>query len=168
MKFTYLKQPPKKYTFEQPKLRRWVEKRCQGKVLNLFAGKVRLQVNEIRVDINPEVSPDYCMDSFEFIQTTELRFDTIILDPPYNQRKAREKYNNRYIGKFTKLKRKLSKVMNDNCRIITLGYNTNGMGRGYLKEEICLINHGGDHNDTIALVERKMGSLQEYLKKNED
>jgi len=36
--FTYLSQPPKRYTFQQPKLKEWTEKWCKGKVLNLFAG----------------------------------------------------------------------------------------------------------------------------------
>ena len=42
MDFTYLSQPPRKYTFEQPQLKEWTEKWCQGKVLNLFAGKTKL------------------------------------------------------------------------------------------------------------------------------
>ena len=36
IKFTYLTQPPKRYTFEQPKLKAWTESMCKGEVLNLF------------------------------------------------------------------------------------------------------------------------------------
>ena len=40
MKLEYILQPPKKWTFEQPKLKKWVESYCKGTVLNLFAGKL--------------------------------------------------------------------------------------------------------------------------------
>ena len=50
--FTYLKQPPKRYTFEQPKLKKWVESWCNGKVLNLFAGRTLLDIDEYRIDVN--------------------------------------------------------------------------------------------------------------------
>jgi len=69
MDFTYLLQPPKRYTFEQPKLKQWVEKWCVGKVLNLFAGKVKLNVDEYRVDLDKTMlagrmvrTPEYATD----------------------------------------------------------------------------------------------------------
>lgn len=156
--FVYLKQPPRKYTFEQSKLKQWVEKWCIGKVLNLFAGKTKLNVDEYRVDINKEMIADYYGDAYEFIKTTKMKFDTIILDPPYNLRKAREKYNGHYIGSFTKIKNKLSKILKINGRVITLGYDSIGMSksRGFSKIGICLICHSGDHQDTIAVVEEKI------------
>ncbi|MFW6025478.1 MAG: hypothetical protein ACOCRX_03980 [Candidatus Woesearchaeota archaeon] len=158
IKFTYLIQPPKKWTFEQPKLKIWTEKNCEGKVLNLFSGKTKLNVNEYRVDINPENSPDVVMDAFDFVNFTNMTFDTIILNPPYNIRKSREKYNGKYIGNLTKIKNKLSRILNENGIIIHYGYDSIGMGakRGFKKEEICLVCHGGDHNDTICLKERKI------------
>ncbi len=102
--FTYLAQPPKKWTFEQPRLKKWTENWCSGKVLNLFAGKTIMDCNEVRVDISSEFSPDIIMDAYEFVKTTNMKFDTIIFDPPYNLRKSREKYDGKYIGSLTKIK----------------------------------------------------------------
>ena len=55
---SYLVQPPKKWTFEQPKLKEWVKSWCcvqdMGDVLNLFAGKTKLDLDEVRVDISEE------------------------------------------------------------------------------------------------------------------
>ena len=154
--FKYMYQQPSRYTFEQPELKKWVEKWCKGKVLNLFAGTTKLNVDEFRVDIDGEVKPDYCGDAYEFIKTTNLKFDTIVLDPPYNIRKAREKYEGRFIGKLTKVKNILNRVLNDGCRIISLGYDTVGMGRSrnFKKIAICVVCHNGDHNDTLGLVEQ--------------
>lgn len=39
----------------------------------------------------------------------------------------------------------------------TYGYDSVGMSksRGFKKIAVCLMCHGGDHNDTICLVEKK-------------
>jgi len=93
IEFHYINQPPKRYTFEQPKLKRLVESYCKPVVLNLFAGKVRLDVDEVRVDLDVSTQPDFNADAFDFVSGWEgSKFQTVILDPPYNLRKAREKY----------------------------------------------------------------------------
>lgn len=161
--FTYLQQPPKRYTFEQPKLKLWCEKWCDGKVLNLFCGKTKLNVDEYRVDIDPLVNPDSCMDAYKFVTETKMRFDTVVFDPPYNLRKAREKYGDRYIGSATKIKNELPKILNSSGIIQTYGYDSVGMSksRGFEKVAIVLVCHGGDQNDTIGLVERKIKGVMD-------
>ena len=160
IEFTYLCQPPKRYTFEQPKLKKWVEEQCKGYVLNLFAGKTLLDVDELRVDVDTEMPADYHMEAYEFVAGEVKRgtkYDTIVLDPPYNVRKAREKYEGRWIGKLTKIKNVLPDLLEEGGRVITLGYDTVGMSksRGFEKKAICVVCHGGDHNDTLCLVEEK-------------
>ena len=58
MEFKYFQQPPKKYTFEMPQVRKWVEYHCEGTVLNLFAGPTKLSVNEVRVDADQKMPAD--------------------------------------------------------------------------------------------------------------
>ena len=130
--------------------------------ISFFAGKTKLNIQngwEIRVDIDENMPADYHMDAFDFVETyVKEKFNTIVLDPPYNLRKAREKYAGRYIGSFTKIKKALPKILVDNGRIITLGYNSVGFPRdyGFIKKAICLVCHGGDHNDTIGIVEERI------------
>jgi hypothetical protein len=161
MNLYYMEQPPKKWTFEQPELKTWTEAQCQGKVLNLFAGKTRLSVDEYRVDISPEHGPDLVSDAFDFVTSTGMKFDTIILDPPYNLRKSREKYQGRYVGSFTKIKNAIPAILNDNGIVITYGYDTVGMGRnrGFRKEAVLVVCHNGDHNDTLVVLDRKENTL---------
>jgi len=156
MKFTYLQQPPRKFTFEQPKLKKWTESWCNGKVLNLFAGKTKMNCDEYRVDVNEEMIADYYGDAYEFVKNTDMKFDTVIFDPPYNLRKAREKYQGKYIGSLTKIKNELPRIMNNGGRIIHFGYDSVGMGkgRGFEKIAVCIVCHSGDHNDTICLVDK--------------
>jgi hypothetical protein len=156
MEMEYFNQPPKKFTFEMPLVKLWVEKWSKGKVLNLFDGKTKLNLDEYRVDIDKEMPADYYGDSYNFIKNTSMKFDTIILDPPYNLRKAREKYNGySYQGAFTRIKDLLPGLLNPDGRIITFGYDSVGMSksRGFTKIALCLICHNGDHNDTIGLCE---------------
>lgn len=162
MNFCYLTQPPKKWTFEQPKLKTWVESWCKkGQTLNLFAGKTKLDINETRVDSNPEMIADYYMDALEYVEKCieeGVLFDNVILDPPYNLRKSREKYEGKYIGSFTKIKNKLVQIVKKGGNVVTLGYDTVGMSksRGFEKIAVCVVCHNGDHNDTLILVERKL------------
>lgn len=156
MDFTYLYQPPKRYTFEQPKLKLWVERFCTGRVLNLFAGRTLLNADELRVDTDTDMIADYYMDALSFVNNWDgYKFDTVILDPPYNWRKAKEKYGNRMIGNYPKLKNKLIKHISNNGKVISLGYDSVGMSksRGFEKTAICLVCHSGDFRDTICVVE---------------
>jgi hypothetical protein len=165
VEFIRLKQPPNKWTFSMPKLYEWLIARCCGRTLNLFAGNVVLKgVNEIRVDVDPAMPEiDYLMDAYDFVMFAikeGLKFDTVILDPPYNVRKAREKYDGKWIGSFTKIKDVLPQIIEDNGKVITFGYSSVGMSasRGFDLKEICLICHSGDYSDTIVTVEEKVNA----------
>ena len=158
IEFTYILQPAKRYTFEQPKVKKWVEKMCIGKVLNLFAGKVKLDVDEVRNDIDIFMPADYHEDAYDFVcNLSDKSFDTVVLDPPYSLRKSREKYEGRCIGSFTKIKDVLPRILKDRGRVITFGYDSVGMSkkRGFEKKAILIVCHSGDHDDTIAIVEDK-------------
>ena len=162
MNFEYLTQPSKKWTFEQPKLKSWVESMCFGKVLNLFAGKVRLGCSsETRVDISDEWNPDFAMDCRKFVSEWSdygLRFDTVILDPPYTWRKAKEKYKGKMIGEYPRLKNELLRIISGEAIVISLGWDTAGMAhkRGFEKTAVRVVCHGGDHRDTLCLVESRV------------
>jgi len=156
-----MKQPPRRYTFEMPKLYKWLVPRCMGKTLNLFAGKVILCDGEVRVDVDPEMPKlDYLMDAYDFVVYAihmGMKFDTVVLDPPYNLRKSREKFGGRYIGSFTKIKDLIPEIVADKGTVISFGYSSVGMSksRGFSIKEICLICHSGDYQDTIVTVEEK-------------
>jgi hypothetical protein len=141
MRFYYMTQPPKRFTFEQPKLKKFVELNLRGKTLNLFAGKTALKANETRVDKNKAMPADYHMDALEFLKMAiqkGMRFDSVVLDPPYSMRKSREKYQGKWIGAFRKIKDLVPDILNDNGVVITLGYDSVGMSRSRGFKKIAL------------------------------
>jgi len=162
-KISYLKTPLSKYTFEAPRIKRWVEKEVEGKVLNLFAGKVKLDCEEVRVDLNPKWNPDYVMNALQFVRNiwdlgvNPVTFGTFLLDPPYSFRKSMEKYNGFVSSPFNQLKDAISQVIKPGGVVITFGYQSVSMGakRRFVQDHILLMSHGGAIHDTIAVKERK-------------
>ena len=157
-KFTYLQTPLNKYTFSVAKIRKWVESVAEGYTLNLFAGKTRLNINELRNDIRTEMDAEHHVDALEFCRNyTGEKFDTILLDPPYSYRKSMEMYEGKIMSPFNQLKDAIVDILNEHGIVITFGYHSISMGkkRNFRTEEILLMNHGGAIHDTIATLERK-------------
>jgi hypothetical protein len=147
----------RRYTFESPKIKEWVEKQCEGKVLNLFAGKSRLAVDETRVDIDTEALADYHMDVLEFVKQCDNKYDTIILDPPYALRKAMEMYKGNYTSKFKQIADEIPRLLNKTGCVISFGYHSTFLGkvRGFRLDKMCVFAHGGSQHCTIAIVEKE-------------
>ena len=158
-KFTYIKTPLNKYTFKVPKIRRWVEEFAEGRVLNLFAGLIKLDLDEVRNDIRESMEADYHLDALEFVkQYKGEEFNTILLDPPYSYRKSMEMYDGKVMSSFNAVKNELPMILSNNGMVMTFGYHSTVMGksRGFEIEHICLMSHGGAIHDTIASIERRI------------
>ena len=59
------------------------------RLLNLFCGMNKYGV---RVDIKPEVNPEFLCDAHNVSQITNRKFDVILADPPYSTEEAKELY----------------------------------------------------------------------------
>lgn len=168
MKFTYMKTPLYRYTFKNKKIKKWVEENVEGRVLNLFAGKHKLDCDEIRNDVRVDMPCDFHMDALEFVCRWQgEKFDTIVLDPPYSFRKSMEMYEGVVSSPFNRVKDELLRILNPRGIVITFGYHSNVMGkvRNFKQEHILLLSHGGSIHDTIAVCERRdEGITREELK----
>ena len=158
MKFTHMKTTLNRYTFSNKRIREWVESHCEGMTLNLFAGKTELNIDETRVDSNPEMLAHYHMDALEYLRNYnyKFRFSTVLLDPPYAYRKSMEMYKGHVASPFKQLKDEIPRVLSPGGIVITFGYHSVSMGksRGFEVEHILLMSHGGAIHDTIATIER--------------
>lgn len=121
-------------------------------------------------DINPTTNAQYHLDAGEFlIQLDQIgKIDLAILDPPYSVRQISECYKE--IGlPVTKqttqggvllgsARKALLPLLTDDAIVLNFGWNSNGMGKtnGFEIIEVMLVSHGGPHNDTICIAERKI------------
>ena len=162
-----------KYTFDAKKVREYVVKHCEKKTLNLFAGINVLAidgVDETRIDLDNEMPDlDFCCSAEEFIASyIGDKFDTIIYDPPWNERKAKEFYEGRYIGRFQKLKAGIVKQLKLGGIIISAGYEISNFGkkRGFEVEKLLIINPYGEIRPYFISIERyvkQYTSIRDYF-----
>lgn len=101
----------------------------------------------------------------ELARWKDESWDGILFDPPYSPRQLKECYQN--MGKslhdtkssvWSKWKDETAKKIKPCGKCISFGWSSNGLGkcRGFEIIEILLVAHGGNHNDTICVVERKI------------
>lgn len=129
-----------------------------------FAGQSRLC--EYRNDLNPANQQPSQVEALDFIQTLSGPLRGVVFDPPYSLTQVARSYSNfglKFKGKenptggFPRVKNAIIALVEPNGVVISFGWNSCGMGktRGFELEEILLVCHGGNRNDTIVTVERK-------------
>lgn len=124
-----------------------------------------------RNDLNPNTQAQYHMDAIEFLEMLawkEIQVTSVVIDPPYSPRQVKECYDSighkmqqgdALLGAVRKkLKAAINKIVPVGGIVLHFGWNTVGMGKnlGYAIEEILLVCHGSDHNDTICMAERRI------------
>jgi|KBSSwiStaDraftv2_1062776.scaffolds.fasta_scaffold05365_15 Predicted SAM-dependent methyltransferases len=129
-------------------------------------------------DLNPKTEAEHHMDAEVFLRMLAaqgVRCDLAILDPPYSPRQISECYQEAGIkcgmketqntALYSRVKNAMAEVLTDNAIVLSFGWNSAGMGQkhGFEQIEIMLVCHGGAHNDTICLAERKRPNLQGAL-----
>ena len=93
--------------------------------------------------------------------------DGVLFDPPYSARQLKECYENK--GQhltfddtknttWMNWRKEIARVVKPNGYVISFGWCSTGMGNKKLfkKIEILLVCHGGQHHDTIVVVEQKV------------
>lgn len=123
-------------------------------------------------DLNPTTKVAAHMDAEEFCKSLAGEHcDLGIFDPPYSPRQIAECYKSvgLKVGMEETQNARLYKRVRDALDplivpggiVLSFGWNSAGMGvkRGYEMVELLLVAHGGGHNDTICIAERKSARL---------
>lgn len=168
-KFSRIWAMPSSDTFTIKPIYNFVNRYLQGISIDPFARNCKLAT--YTNDLNPNTTAQYHCDASEFLEKMlldKIMADVIIFDPPYSSHQVKEVYQGigRHFGKSDnsncirwKIERDLIlKLCKPGGIVLSFGWNTNGMGkgRGFIAEEIMLVQHGGAHNDTICMAERKI------------
>ncbi len=161
---------PNADTFSIPPIGAFVKKYLSNSHLSIDPFARNYEGATLTNDMNPKTKAKYHMDAIDFllgIGKTPIKADLIIFDPPYSNRQISECYAN--IGRkatmedtqssfFTKLRDALHPLVSPGGIVLSFGWNSVGMGitRGYELLEVLLVCHGGAHNDTICIAERRI------------
>ncbi len=119
------------------------------------------------------------LDVFDYLkQLGDSSIDFGLIDPPYSKRQVSEHYKSLGVkvtgwhtssGWTAEVKDEIARVMKPGGKTITFGWNSVGLGmnRGFSQSRILLVCHGGDHNDTICVVEVKNLNNIDMIKQDE-
>lgn len=124
----------------------------------------------VKNDLNPEIPADYHLEAADFLEIIKNKSNNkynFIFDPPYSLSRVAAIYKGiglKFKGKenptggFPKVRDLISEMTEINNLVISFGWNSVGMGkkRGFEKIELLVICHGGNRNDTMMLIERKL------------
>lgn len=156
---------PNSKTFNIKPIKSIINKYAHGIIIDPFANDSKIAT--ITNDLNPECDTDYHMDATDFLKIfSNGSIDTVLYDPPYSPRQVSECYKN--LGKsvntqttqasyWSRQKEQIGRITKTGGVVITCSWNSGGIGKKYGFEiiEILLVAHGGWHNDTIVVVEKK-------------
>ena len=119
-------------------------------------------------DIDPQYDTDYHLDAKDFLKLfDDNSIDMILYDPPFSPNQVKTCYTklertvdweSTSASFWSKQKEEIGRILKPGGICITFGWNSGGVGKKYGCEikEILFVAHGGQHNDTIAVVDEKV------------
>lgn len=118
-------------------------------------------------DLNPKTAAQYHMDAEDFIRAYASQHspDLFLFDPPYSIHQIVATYSQFGIDRdgkgthngalYSRVRKAIKDIAQPGTVVLSFGWNSAGMGKGFEIEEVLLVCHGGAHNDTICMAERR-------------
>jgi hypothetical protein len=119
-------------------------------------------------DIDTQYNTNYHLDALDFLRLFQHNsIDLVLYDPPYSPRQVSESYKKMDMSVnmqttqasyWSDQKKQIARITSMGGTVITCSWNSGGIGKkyGFKIIEILLVPHGGWHNDTIIVVEKKV------------
>jgi hypothetical protein len=167
-RFSRLPANPNRETFSIPAIARLLDRYITANMVVVDPFSPNSNWGTITNDLNPNTRARYHMDCEAFLDQLlgyNLRIDLTLLDPTYSAEQVRRTYQSIGLSKWdaertflTRCKDRIATLTKRNGLVISFGYNSNGIGRsrGFDVIEIMLLFFGGNRNDIIVTVERKV------------
>jgi hypothetical protein len=167
---------PSADTFSIPPIKEFVERWLDGAavVVDPFARNCRY--GTIRNDLNPDTDAEYHMEAVDFCRVLAVRgvvADAVIFDPQYSPTQMKTVYQSVGLDKgsrtgqnarlYKEVRDELDAILAPSGIALSFGWNSVGFGkgRGYELLEQLNVCHGGAHNDTICIAERRRATPTE-------
>lgn len=174
-KWTFDIKPIKEFLLEEFFKKINTNPEVEKTVLNIFAGKNSINQNWSNVwiinnDISDEFESDTKIEAIEFLKGFKNEsIEMIIFDPPFNLDMHKklylgiDQYSN--YGKWIwDIKKEIARVLIIGGVCFSCGYETNGIGaiKGFEKDKLLVVAHGGLLRDTFCYTEIKRDRDKHY------
>lgn len=137
-----------------------------GVIVDPFARNSRLATHTN--DLNPATDAQHHIDAADYCRmllTDGVVADAVLFDPPYSPRQISECYESfgrkattqdtQNAALYARVREPLVALLRPGGIGLSFGWNSTGLGKALPTIEIMLVAHGGAHNDTICVVQRK-------------
>ena len=164
MNIIYKFSMPNHLTFKMKPVKEFIQK--DGFFIDPFSNR-KHEFADLHNDIDKSTNVDFHMCALEFLKSfDDESVDGVLFDPPYSLTQLKEVYSN--IGFaltqshvttfFRDIKNEISRIVKKGGSVYSFGWSSVGMGknRGFEKTNLLILTHGGYHNDTLCLEERKV------------
>lgn len=164
IEFEYAWNMPSDETFKIKPIKKWIKRNWKdGITIDPFARNNKLC--KLNNDLDPTTKADYHEDGLKFLQQIDSNHaDLIMYDPVYSVRQLSEMYKKlglsvnqqttqpRY---WKNLKHEIARILKPGGIVMTFGWQSGRIHKGFLIKKILLVAHGGIHNDTICTLQTK-------------
>ena len=159
---------PNSKTFQIKPIKELIEKYWNEEMISCdpFANSNKLAT--ITNDLDNQYDTNFHLDALEFLKLQpDNNFDFVFYDPPYSPRQVSEVYKQfemtvdmktTQASYWSNQKKEISRITKQNGIVLSCSWNSGGIGMKYGFEivEILIVPHGGWHNDTICVIEKKL------------
>jgi len=158
---------PSSDTFSVPPIRDFVLRHLHGVSVDPFARNSRMATHTN--DLNPATEAGHHMEAIDFLgmlASEGVVADVVLFDPPYSPRQISECYASAGItatmvhtqisATMKRCKAAIAGMTRPSSLVLSFGWNSCGMGPEWELIELMLCAHGGTHNDTICMAERRV------------
>jgi len=163
---------PSPDTFSIPPIAAFVRRYLEHSAISVDPFSRNCGLATFTNDLNPETCAQTHMDAVAWLESLTIRADLMLFDPPYSPRQISECYKQvgRAVGTegtqnaalYKRVRDAAMKILAPNAVVLSFGWNSSGMGKGRSFELVEQMNvcHGGAHNDTICIAERRRDKAQ--------
>lgn len=157
---------PSRWTFAIPCVGRFIARHMppltpNGVIVDPFCGQSELATHRNDLAKGGIDAGEFC----ERLLAEGVQADMVLFDPPYSPRQISECYkevglpvttsDTQNAALYRRVRKPLAELLRPGGIALSFGWQSNGFGMAWPTIEVLLVQHGGAHNDTICVAQRK-------------
>lgn len=161
---------PNRWTFQMEPVQQFLDRWLSGcaVIVDPFCGESTIATHRNDLARGGVDAAEFC----DQLLADGVMADAAIFDPPYSPRQIAECYKS--IGRkvtmqdtqngelYGRVRRRLADLLRPGGVALSFGWQSSGFGKDWPTEEILLVRHGGAHNDTICVAQRKPMQMEMF------